>query len=216
MSNRRRQRFIAYFNGPLKGSRDKLMERTGLTKGRVSQLFDDKQAFGERAARNLAESLGLPPDFFEHDPGPDVVHLEGESATYLEAKSYGTSFAPPQIAHFLAELQAFATHLTHKDQATRDAVASALQNIARTPEEAPHIASLIRRILALPESAEAPATPAVEADQQRGDEQWDGINRRTRDEPVKTERRRPPLGLYDPESKPKRPKPGPKVIGGNW
>ena len=70
MTNPRRRRFIAYFDGPLKGSRDLLMKRTGLTKGRVSQLFDDTKPFGELAARNIAEKLGLAPDFFEQDaPG---------------------------------------------------------------------------------------------------------------------------------------------------
>lgn len=68
MQNPRRARFIAYFQGgPLKGSREKLMQRTGLTKGRVSQLFDEGQPFGELAARNLAEKLGLAPDHFERD-----------------------------------------------------------------------------------------------------------------------------------------------------
>lgn len=68
MPNPRRERFLAYFmNGPLKGDRAKLMHKTGLTKGRVSQLFDEGQAFGELAARNLAEKLGLPSNAFEAD-----------------------------------------------------------------------------------------------------------------------------------------------------
>lgn len=41
------------------------MQKTGLTKGRVSQLFDESQPFGELAARNLAEKLGLAQDYFE-------------------------------------------------------------------------------------------------------------------------------------------------------
>jgi hypothetical protein len=65
MQNARRSRFLDYFNGPLKGSREVLMKRTGLTKGRVSQLFDENQPFGELAARNLAEKLGLASDYFE-------------------------------------------------------------------------------------------------------------------------------------------------------
>lgn len=68
MENRRRKRFLTYFNeGPLRGSREALIRKTGLTKGRVSQLFDESQPFGERAARSLAEKLGLQSDAFEAD-----------------------------------------------------------------------------------------------------------------------------------------------------
>lgn len=51
------------------------MQRTGLTHGRVSQLFDERQPFGEAAARNLAERLGLAPDYFERDQ-PGVVEVQ--------------------------------------------------------------------------------------------------------------------------------------------
>jgi hypothetical protein len=68
MTSGRRQRFLTYFNdGPLKGNREALIRRTGLTKGRISQLFDEKQPFGERAAMALAEKLGLPAAYFERD-----------------------------------------------------------------------------------------------------------------------------------------------------
>lgn len=73
MTNPRRERFIAYFNGPpLNGSRAALMKKTGLTKGRLSQLFKENQPFGELAAKNLAEKLGLSSDHFEHDWGDSV------------------------------------------------------------------------------------------------------------------------------------------------
>jgi hypothetical protein len=65
---RRRSSFIAYFEKELKGDRARLMKKTGLTKGRVAQFFDEKQPFGERAARNLATSLHLDPDYFLRDP----------------------------------------------------------------------------------------------------------------------------------------------------
>lgn len=70
MQNARRERFVAFFsdpNGPIKGSREVLMKKAGISKGRVSQLFDERQPFGELAARNLAEALKLPPNFFEMD-----------------------------------------------------------------------------------------------------------------------------------------------------
>lgn len=41
-----------------------------LTKGRVTQLFDETEPFGERAAKSLGERFGLGADYFLHDrPG---------------------------------------------------------------------------------------------------------------------------------------------------
>jgi transcriptional regulator with XRE-family HTH domain len=82
MQNARRRRFLQHFETALGSSREALMRRTGYTKGRISQLFDDEQAFGEKAARNLASRLGLAEDFFEADhetrlpsgPVPPVAH----------------------------------------------------------------------------------------------------------------------------------------------
>jgi hypothetical protein len=63
----RRRRFKDYFEQQLKGDRARLLSKTGFTAGRVSQLFDEAQPFGERAARSLADRLGLPPDYFDRD-----------------------------------------------------------------------------------------------------------------------------------------------------
>jgi SOS-response transcriptional repressor LexA len=61
----RRAAFVSWFNGsPCKGDREVLIRKSGLTKGRISQLFDPDQQFGERAAASLADRLGLPADFF--------------------------------------------------------------------------------------------------------------------------------------------------------
>jgi hypothetical protein len=89
MENRRRDRFIAYFNGPpLRGDRELLIRRSGYTKGRVSQFFDKDQPFGERAARALAERLGLAADYFERDTAstPQVAYrdLNGFEAQLVE------------------------------------------------------------------------------------------------------------------------------------
>lgn len=51
------------------------------TKGRVSQFFDENQPFGERAAKSIAQRLGLPEDFFlsgEEEAAtldPDILDL---------------------------------------------------------------------------------------------------------------------------------------------
>lgn len=69
----RRRRLIALFKSKrFNSDREKLIEQSGLSKGRVSQLFNPKQAFGERSARALAEALGLDPNYFELDASPSL------------------------------------------------------------------------------------------------------------------------------------------------
>lgn len=64
----RRRRFVDYFLGKaINGDRAELIRKSGLTKGRIAQFFDSRQAFGERAARSLAQRLRLPSDYFERD-----------------------------------------------------------------------------------------------------------------------------------------------------
>ena len=41
------------------------MKQSGLTKGRLSQLLDPDQPFGDVAARNLCERLSLDPGYFD-------------------------------------------------------------------------------------------------------------------------------------------------------
>lgn len=51
------------------GQQAKLAEASGLSEGRVSQLLDANQSFGERSAKNLAEKLGLAERYFEEGFG---------------------------------------------------------------------------------------------------------------------------------------------------
>lgn len=73
MKEDRRKRFVAYFESRFNGDRSRLMQITGLTAGRISQLFDPRQPFAETASRRLAESFGLRPDYFERDTESGVV-----------------------------------------------------------------------------------------------------------------------------------------------
>jgi hypothetical protein len=85
---RRRERFLAYFNGPpMRGDRAKLMEKTGITKGRISQYFDVAQPFGERAAISLAVKLDL----------DDSAFLTGDPKAQTHVSS-----APAQVAQQLS------------------------------------------------------------------------------------------------------------------
>ena len=55
-----------------KGNRGAFLEKTGLTKGRLSQLLDPNEPFGDVAARNLADRLELPPGYFDQMDGQTV------------------------------------------------------------------------------------------------------------------------------------------------
>lgn len=74
-TNIRRARFLAWYEAnygglPQAEGRAKFMKATAkvggkpISKGRVTQLFDQKEAFGEMAARNLGERLGLGAEWF--------------------------------------------------------------------------------------------------------------------------------------------------------
>lgn len=81
MKEARRRRLVAYFKAKFNDDRAKLIKATGLTKGRIAQLFDPEQPFGEIAARRLALQLKLPPDYFEHDaPGASAPPAGSEPA----------------------------------------------------------------------------------------------------------------------------------------
>jgi hypothetical protein len=62
----RRAALRRYLADKLKGDRATLMRKSGLSKGRITQLFDDEEPFGERAARALAVKCGLEPEYFNH------------------------------------------------------------------------------------------------------------------------------------------------------
>lgn len=78
----RRRRFVLWFErtyGTKPDARTRFMADSGkrgdaaLTPGRVTQLFDEKEAFGERAAKNLATRFGLPETYFLADEeGPPL------------------------------------------------------------------------------------------------------------------------------------------------
>jgi hypothetical protein len=61
----RRQKLQALLDDRFKGDRGAFLSATGLTKGRLSQLLDPKEPFGDVAARNLEERLHLEAGFFD-------------------------------------------------------------------------------------------------------------------------------------------------------
>ena len=66
----RRHKLRLLLEDRFKGDRGEFLKVTGLTKGRLSQLLDPDQPFGDTAARNLEERLSgeplrLPPGYFD-------------------------------------------------------------------------------------------------------------------------------------------------------
>lgn len=61
----RRQKLRDLLNTRFSGDRGAFLKASGLTKGRLSQLLDPKQPFGDTAARKLEERLQLEPGYFD-------------------------------------------------------------------------------------------------------------------------------------------------------
>ena len=70
MKNLRRKRLVELLEGPrFNGDRASFLASSGLSKGRLTQLLDPKEAFGDAAARNLCDSLSLPDGWFDSATG---------------------------------------------------------------------------------------------------------------------------------------------------
>lgn len=61
----RRQKLRDLLNTRFSGDRGKFLDASGLTKGRLSQLLDPNEPFGDVAARNLESRLELEPGYFD-------------------------------------------------------------------------------------------------------------------------------------------------------
>ena len=78
LTQHRKQRLRALIDSPrFHGSQADLSRAAGLSEGRISQLLDAQQSFGERSAKNLAVALGLPERYFEK--GFDAPRLDASS-----------------------------------------------------------------------------------------------------------------------------------------
>ena len=64
---------------PFNGSNLEFAKAIGKSKGRISQMLDPNEPFGENAARSICEAMGLPPRHFEQSFGidtPNVTELD--------------------------------------------------------------------------------------------------------------------------------------------
>lgn len=65
MRDLRKSRLALLINERYKGVRGDLIKESGLSAGRITQLLDAKEPFGERAARELERKLDLPERWFD-------------------------------------------------------------------------------------------------------------------------------------------------------
>lgn len=65
MDAHRKTRLVELITTRYNGDRGGLIKASGLSKGRISQLLDPAEPFGERAARELARKLELPERWFD-------------------------------------------------------------------------------------------------------------------------------------------------------
>lgn len=61
----RRYKLRALIDTRFHGDRGAFLTASGLSKGRLSQLLDPDQAFGDKAARNLEDRLHMPAGYFD-------------------------------------------------------------------------------------------------------------------------------------------------------
>lgn len=77
----------------------------GLDATYISQLLNGHRQFGERAARNMEEKMGLPPMFFDIDP----VQERGNAPTPEEWRAFSTEELSEIAREVLSELSRRAT-----------------------------------------------------------------------------------------------------------
>lgn len=87
----RRNKLLHLLNVRFKGDRGAFLKSSGLSKGRLSQLLDPTEPFGDVAARRLCERLELPDGYFDSMDAQTVewaVHFDalpqGMKARWLE------------------------------------------------------------------------------------------------------------------------------------
>lgn len=94
MKETRRKHLAALLASRFKGDRAQLCAAAGITKGRLSQLLDESEPFGDVAANNLAEALQLPAGYFDRPLAGLLGPIPG-SEGYEDKRPPMGLFAPP-------------------------------------------------------------------------------------------------------------------------
>jgi len=120
MKERRKARLAELIATRFSGDRGLFIAAVGLSKGRVSQLLDPDEAFGEKAAQRIVEKVGgLPRDYFER---PETLDASGQDPP----KSGYWPFSVPQSLY---------EELGDTQKATLDAIVSSFVEGCRDGEK---------------------------------------------------------------------------------
>ena len=93
MKELRKKRLATLLAGsPYHGDRGAFLRDSGISKGRLTQLLDPNEPFGDVAAKNLAESLGLDSGYFEVR-GPAPVQIDPPAKSKAEASATAMEIA---------------------------------------------------------------------------------------------------------------------------
>jgi hypothetical protein len=129
----RKERLQALIDGkPYLGSKSAFAARAGLSKGRITQLLDPAEAFGERSAKNLTSALGLRDERYFERPFSDVAPAEE------------TRQEPGEIE---GALRVLAEAMKAADAETRAAVAPLFALLAQQPERLESVTSTLMRLI---------------------------------------------------------------------
>jgi hypothetical protein len=163
MKSLRRKRLNDLLKSPrFNGDRSAFLSSSGISKGRLTQLLNPNEPFGDTAARNLCESLGLPDGWF--DSGAETAAMTAAlygvdpSAAKVAAK-FGVSVqdsaqnqaiasvslaqaAINNIAGIEQVMAALADYLVQMDDYARDNAADVLRRLTAHPEEHARAAAL--------------------------------------------------------------------------
>lgn len=136
ITQHRKQRLRALIDSSsYSGSQASFAKATGLTEGRVSQLLDPGQSFGERSARNIATVLDLGDRYFEEGFGigsmvellssdigdalslkaikkiPVIGEVKGGDDGYLEELEYPVGFGDGYVEYPTTDPNAYAVRV---------------------------------------------------------------------------------------------------------
>jgi hypothetical protein len=138
MDNTRRDNLRRLIRDAFGDDRARFCKLAKLSKGRISQLLDPDEVFGELAAKNLVKRLGLDRGYFERELPGDPTENSSTADTLGKTQ-------PPKMRGGVAHLPIFAAVNVAPSQTWGDIV----------PDNLEHVFSV-----ALPDDSMAPEAPA--------------------------------------------------------
>lgn len=146
----RRRRFKVWFErqyGHTAELRKKFLADSGqrgeeaLTKGRLNHYLKEGEAFGERAARQLAQRFGLPLDYFEHD---EVTFPSGVRVV-MDANVLDRE------ASWMSAIDVLLREFGQRDEPTRAKAAAAIASMVKSPGKAKTLKNVLQVLLVSPD-----------------------------------------------------------------